>query len=159
MEKLVAVEEAKALLSVAKDWSILKWLAEKKRVRRVADLGTAALDQAEQKVKAAWSESLRKAYADMSAASAEDDDPFAAAEQEFAKQHASEIPEHVRVAILRVKEADDIAYQARMTAERTFDDAERHLSASMARKGAEQAIAAYDVRYKAIAEAEGLRGM
>ncbi len=159
MEKLVAVEEAKALLSVAKDWSILKWLAEKKRVRRVADEGTAALDQAEQKVKATWSEALRKAYADLSAPSADDDDPFAAAEQEFVKQHSAEIPEHIREAVLRVKEADDVAYRARMTAERTFDDAERHLSASMARKGAEQAIAAYDVRYKAIAEAEALQGM
>ena len=41
-----------------------------------------------------------------------------------------------------------------MTAERTFDEAERRLSASLARRGAEEAIAAYDVRYAAIAEAE-----
>jgi len=154
MEKLKPVEEAKALLTVAKDWSILKWLAEKKRVRHVADTGTAALDQAEQKVKITWNEELRNAYAELCAPSAADDDPFAAAEYEFIKQQTGAIAEAIKAAARRVKDADDQAYSARMTAEKTFDDAERRLSASLARKGAEQAIDAYELRYRAIEEAE-----
>jgi hypothetical protein len=154
MEKLAPVEEAKELLSVAKHWPILKWLAEKKRVRNVADTGTAALDQAEQKVKGTWSETLKIAYAELCAPSEADDDPFAAAELQFVKQHTGTIDEVIKAAARRVKDADDKAYRARMTAERTFDDAERRLSAGLARKGAEQAIEAYDLRYRAIEEAE-----
>jgi hypothetical protein len=41
-----------------------------------------------------------------------------------------------------------------MTAEETFDRAERRLSVSMARQGAEQACQAYELRYAAIQEAE-----
>jgi len=159
MEKLAQVEEAKALLTVAKAWSILKWLAEKKRVRHVADTGTAALDQAEQKVKSTWSEALKNAYAELCAPSGADDDPFAAAEYEFIKQQTGAISEAIKATARRVKDADDVAYRARMTAERTFDDAERRLSASLARKGAEQAIAAYDLRYRAIEEAEAAQRM
>ena len=154
MEKLTPVEDAKALMTVAKDWSILKWLAEKKRVRHVADTGTAALDQAEQRVKSTWNEALKNAYAELCAPSATDDDPFAAAEYEFIKQQTGTISEEIKAVVRRVKDADDEAYRARMTAERTFDDAERRLSAGLARKGAEQAIGAYDLRYRAIEEAE-----
>ena len=154
MEKLKPVEEAKALLLIAKDWSILKWLSEKKRVRRIADTGTAALDDAERKIKSTWSELLRTAYAELATPS-DDDDPFSAAERQFVQQQAkSDIPENIRATARRVKAADQEAYDARMRAERTFDGAERSLSASMARRGAEEAILAYDLRYKALEEAE-----
>ncbi len=158
MEKLPAVEEAKALMMIAKDWSILKWLTEKKRVRHIADTGTAALDEAEKAVKSTWSEDLKNAYAEVSASS-DDDDPFAAAEREFTRQQGGGIPENIRAAALRVKQADDIATNARNSAERTFDDAERRLSASLARRGAEEAIYAYEVRYKAIEAAEAARNL
>jgi hypothetical protein len=154
MQKLIPVEEAKALLTVAKDWSILKWLSEKKRVRTIADRGTAALDELERTVKSSWSEDLRNAYAALVAPSSADEDPYSASEYEFAVQQAQSIPESVKAVARRVKELDDEAFRARMTAESTFDQAERRLSASLARRGAEQAIDAYDVRYKAIAEAE-----
>jgi len=150
MEKLIAVEEAKALLTIAKDWSILQWLAEKRKVRTIADKGTAALNAAERQVKSGWSEDLRNAYAELSVPPEDSDDPFAAAEYEFIKQQAGAIPEAIRAAAQRVKEADDIATRARMNAEKTFDDAERRLSASMARRGAEEAIEAYALHYKAI---------
>ena len=53
----------------------------------------------------------------------------------------------------RVRQADEAATEARLAAERTFDLAERRLSASLARRGAEEAIAAYELRYRAIDEA------
>lgn len=159
MQKLPAVEEAKALLTIAKDWSILKWLTEKKRVRAIADKGTAALDELEKQVKSTWSEDLRNAYAELTVPAYDSDDPYAAAEYEFIRQQTGAIPEAIRAAARRVKEADDIATRARNTAENTFDDAERRLSAALARRGAEQAIEAYDVRYKAIAEALSVTGL
>ena len=150
MEKLAAVEEARALFTVAKDWSILKWLTEKKRVRKMADTGTAALDEKEREVKSGWPEELRTAYAAVAPPSDDADDPYAAAEYEFMKQQAEGIPESLKEVARRVCEADRIATDARNKAERTFDEAERKMSASIARRGAEEAMEAYDVRYKAI---------
>ena len=37
MQKLEAVEIARALMSEGKDWSVLRWLFEKRRVREAAD--------------------------------------------------------------------------------------------------------------------------
>ena len=156
MDRLKAVEDAKALLEQGKEWSIVKWLTEKRHVRRVADEGTAALDRAERDVKSTWTEDLRNAYAALTAPSL-DDDPFAAAEWEFAQQQAQNLPPEIVEVARRVKAADDIATQARLTAEKTFDEAERRLSARLARLGAEQAIEAYEIRYKAIETAERVR--
>jgi hypothetical protein len=155
MQTLTAVEEAKVLLTEGMGWSILRWLTEKRRVRQTADKGTAALDDLERQVKSGWSEELKSAYATLIPPDGSDD-PYAAAEYEFAMQQAQSIPESIKTAVKRVKEADDIATHARLTAEQTFDDAERRLSASMARRGAEQAVEAYDLRYRAIAEAEAV---
>jgi len=55
-----------------------------------------------------------------------------------------------------VKQADDEAENARLDAEETFDEAERQLSSSMARQGAEKAIDSWDRREKAIRKAEAL---
>lgn len=156
MDKLKAVEDAKALMEQGKEWSIVKWLAEKRHARRVADEGTAALDRAEREVKSTWSEALRNAYASLTPPSLEDD-PFAAAEWEFTKQQAEGLPEEIVEIARRVKEADDISTQARLRAEKTFDEAERKLSARLSRLGAEQAIEAYELRYKAIEAAEAAR--
>lgn len=152
MKTLDSVEEAKAVLTGAMGWSILHWLAEKRRVRAIADRGTAALDAEERRIKSTWPEHLTVAYAALSPPP--DDDPYAAAEAEFARQQAQDIPDAVRAVVTRVKEADDAATRARLDAEETFDAAERKMSASMARRGAELAIEAYELRYQALAEAE-----
>jgi hypothetical protein len=156
MEKLAPVEDAKALLSSARDWSIVRWLAEKRRVRRIADGGTAALDEAERQIKSGWTEQLINAYAEL--CTPDYDDPFAVSEFEFIKQQADGIPESIKEVARRVKEADDKAYEARMRAEHTFDEAERKLSAALARRGADEAIQAYEIRYAAIAAAEAACG-
>jgi hypothetical protein len=155
MNKIASVEEAKTVLANAVDWSIFRWLAEKRRVRGIADRGTAALDAEERRIKATWPQNLTNAYAALCPPS--DDDPYAAAEHEFVLQQAEGLPDDVRARAQRVKEADDEAYRARMDAERTFDDAERRMSASLARRGAELAIEAYDLRYKSLAAAEAAR--
>jgi hypothetical protein len=155
MEKIGSVEEAKALMASGMDWSILRWLAEKRRVRGVADRGTAALDAEERRIKSEWPEELANAYAALCPPS--DDDPYAAAEHEFVLQQAQNVPADIQAAARRVKEADDLATQARLAAEKMFDDAERRMSGAMARRGAELAIEAYDVRYTALAEAEAAK--
>ena len=51
MRKLTEVEEAKALMTEAVEWSVMKWLREKKRVRKAADKANDALDALEQEIK------------------------------------------------------------------------------------------------------------
>jgi len=59
MEKLREVETAKALMTEAVAWSVMKWLREKKRVRKTADQANAALDQLNQAVKDRWPDALK----------------------------------------------------------------------------------------------------
>ena len=139
MQRLTAVEEAKTLMNEAKDWSVWHWLLEKRRVRTTADKATDALGALEKKVKAAWSEDLKKAYRDLSG-----------------NGKAGKIQSDLKLALERIREADDEAYNARMDAEATFDEAERRLSADMARAGAEKAIEAWELREKAIRRAEAV---
>jgi hypothetical protein len=156
MERLPEVEAARALFTEGNDWPVLRWLAEKRRARAVADKATAALDAFESQVKAQWSQELKNAYAELTAP-ADDDDPFAMAEREFLKQYGKAIPESVRALAKRVKQADDEARRARMAAEETFAQAERRLSVALSKRGAEEAIQSYDLRYQAIEEAEAAR--
>jgi len=65
MRKLSEVEEAKKLMADAMDWSVLKWLWEKRTVRETADKANAALDMLEQKVKASWRDELKAAYKEL----------------------------------------------------------------------------------------------
>jgi hypothetical protein len=136
MRKLPEVEEARALMTEAKAWSVMKWLKEKKRVRSVADKANAALDDLNRTVKARWSEELRVAY-DHSGVSKP-------------RTSANGLARFVQ----QVKEADDAAARARMDAERTFDEAERRMSTSLAREGCDKAILSWDLYEKAIRQAE-----
>lgn len=154
MQKLIAVEEARRLLNVGKEWSIWRWLFEKRRVRTVADAGTAALDELEKKVKAGWSDDLKKAYREVEMQARSEGNHKASYSYEKAREDAKSIDLPVKLSARRVKEADDIAYDARMDAEATFDEAEKLLSGSMAREGAQKALDAYALREKAIRRAE-----
>ncbi len=136
MEKLIPVEEAKALFEEAKNWSVWHWLLEKGRVRRTADTARAALDAAEKKAKSHWSADLRRAFRDLNGDC--DLDPA------------------VHRALRRLKDADQVALQAHDDAEATFEQAERRLSADLARQGAQKAIDAYNLHEKAVRQAEKL---
>jgi hypothetical protein len=128
MHKLTPVEDAKALMREAIDWSLWGWLTEKRRLRTTADAAWEALEGLERKVKAAWSDDLKKAYRGKS----------------------------TEPALQRMKEADEAWRAARITAEATFDEADRRMSTSMAREGAAQAIEAWELTEKAIRRAEAL---
>lgn len=151
MEKLSEVETAKALMTEAMAWSVMKWLREKKRVRKTADQANAALDQLNQAVKKRWTEDLRTAYASLAA-------PTSGASTGRISQKAlsNSMDADSSLALKRIKEADDEAYRARLEAEETFDEAEKKLSTQLAREGCRKAIWSWELHEKAIRKAEEL---
>ncbi len=62
MEKLPEVETAKALMTEAVTWSVMRWLREKKRVRKTADQANAALDQLSEAIRQRLPNQVRTAY-------------------------------------------------------------------------------------------------
>jgi multidrug resistance efflux pump len=156
MQKLIQVEEARALMNEAKDWGLWQWLWEKRRVRATADRAVDALTEAEKKVKAGWNNDLKKAYRELEALASLNGNLKSKRLYEKAKDEARDIDAEIKRAAQRVKEADDAAYNARMDAEDTFDEAERRLDTDMAREGAQKALDSWDLREKAIRKAEAL---
>lgn len=156
MQKLMQVEVARALMTEAKDWSLWRWLWDKGNVRATADRAVDALAESEKKVKATWTEDQKKAYRELEALAALNGDVKGRRQYEKAKQEANSIDPEIKRAVERVKQADDVAYDARMAAEDTFDEAERRLDTDLARQGAQKAIESWDLREKAIRKAEAL---
>jgi uncharacterized membrane protein YccC len=147
MQKLSEVEAAKALMIEARDWSVMKWLREKKKVRKAADEANAALDKLNQETKTHWNEELKAAYQQLLAKPGNPGPGQIPAE-------SGTIDPQVRALAKQVKEADDQAHRARMDAEDTFDEAERKLSTRMAREGCRKAIESWELHEKAIRKAE-----
>ena len=156
MQKLVQVEEARALMTEAKDWSLWRWLWDKSKVRATADRAVDALAELEEKTKANWTEEQKKAYRELEALTSRNGDAKGRRPYEKAKQEAKDVDPEIKHAVERVKQADDVAYDARMDAEDTFDEAERRLDTEMARQGAQKAMESWDLREKAIRKAEAL---
>lgn len=125
------VEQARALMSEAIDWSVMKWLREKKRVRKSADQANEILNAAEADLYRGWGLKFRSAYEKSGAASPE------------TKQLAS-----------RIRREHDAANKFRLQAEQTFDLAEKRLSTALAREGCRQAIEGWDHHLEAIRLAE-----
>ncbi len=154
MKKLAAVEEARALMSEAQGWSMWRWLTDKRKVREVADRATEALAEANQNVKASWSDDLTKAYREIEAEAALDGKAATRRKHEKAVEEAKDVDAETKAAAKRVWDADDEAYRATMDAEDTFAEAERRMSTSMAREGTQKALDSYDLRETAIRKAE-----
>ena len=131
MHNFKEVEEARALMTEAVGWSVVRWLKEKKRVRKVADGANEILDRACEQTRAGWSNELLAAYRDGDAG-----------------------PDELCRIVAQVKRADAEAHRARMDAEATFDEAERQLSTRLAREGCQKAIRSWDLYEKAIRKAE-----
>jgi hypothetical protein len=144
MRKLAPVEEAKTLFQEAREWSVWRWLIEKKHARTTADAAWEALDACEEKVKAGWAEEWQQAYRDLSANG-----------HSKAKRYAG-LDREVKEALERIREADEVARQAHEDAEAQFDEADRRMSSSMACTGAQMAIDAWELREKFIRQAEAL---
>jgi hypothetical protein len=143
MRKLAEVEAAKAVMTEAIDWSVMKWLREKKRVRRMADEANDALDVLEKEVKAGWSVKLTAAYESLKPAD----------KKNGKAPNGTHDPELLAVA-KKIKETDDISYKAHWDAEDTFAEADRRLSTSLAREGCKKAIDSWDLHEAAIRKAE-----
>ena len=150
VRKLSEVEEAKALMIEAVDWSVFRWLFEKRRVRETADEANAALDKLNQAVKARWSSDVKAAYKAAKAGGART--------RRQGEPASQAIDPQVRLFAKKVKEADDAAYRARMAAEDTFDEAERQLNTDLAREGCQKAIQSWELHERAIRLAEAAHG-
>lgn len=150
MRKLPEVQEAKELMNAAMDWSALKWLFEKPKVRETADRANGALDRLERSVKQRWSAEDKAAYKSVSA------------KPSGHGRHTEEaVPESgaldQRIPVLeKVLEAHAAARRARADAEETFDEAERQMSTSLAREGCKKAIHSWELHEKAIRKAEAV---
>ncbi len=145
MEKTPEVETAKALMNEAMTWSVMKWLREKKNVRKTADQANAALDRSSQAVREQWPEPVRLVY-----------EAFAAQTRGSNASRPPKPPATDADTLIATqsKEKDDEAYRARMDAEATFDLAEKQLSTRLAREGCRKAIYSWDLHEKAIRKAE-----
>jgi hypothetical protein len=149
VNKVPEVEAAKALMLEAMTWSVIKWLREKKRVRRTADRANAALDDLNQAVKAGWPEDVKSTYQELSGRASAGHAPGKPRKPQPVKSEMMLIAK-------KVKEADDDAYRARMDAEKTFDEAERQLSTALAREGCRKAIHSWELHETAIGKAEAV---
>jgi hypothetical protein len=148
MRKLTEVEDAKALMTAAMGWSVVRWLKEKKRVRKTADLANAALDRLDQELKTRWSDDLKAAYGELGG----NGDGGAH------KQAPQDIDPQVMLLATKLKESDDEAYRVRMDAEDTFDEAEKKLSTRLAREGCRKAIDSWELHEQAIRKSEAVIG-
>ena len=138
MKKLPEVEAVKVLMQEATSWSVMKWLREKKTVRRAADRANAILDERRKEIGDQWKPELKSGYLGLSAPASSPNGIS-----------------HTTLEFLRkVKEADDQAARARAEAEATFDQAERQLSTRLAREGCRKAIESWELCEKAIRTAE-----
>ncbi len=142
MRKVPEVEAAKALMNEAVDWSVMKWLKEKKRVRRAADKANEVLDALNRQTKESWAAELKAAYEAALASAGAGSAHTNGTDASYAKLAET------------IKRADEAARRARQDAEDTFDEAERQLSARLAREGCKRAIASWELHEAAIRKAE-----
>ncbi len=143
MRRLPEVETARALMNEAMEWSVVKWLKETKRVRRAADKANEVLDALNQETKEAWAGELKAAYESL----------LSNATARLAQENGPE-DETAKKMVMAVRRADDAAQRARQDAEDTFDEAERQLSARLAREGCQKAITSWELHEAAIRKAE-----
>ena len=146
MRKLEAVEDARAIMTQGLEWGVFKWLMEKPKVRKIADRATEALNDAEDKVKATWSDDLKRAYNHLATQ--------AASKGKKASKDGGTFDPEVLETARKVFERDEETETMRLDAEDTFAEGERKLSVAMAREGAQKALATYDLHEKAIRMAE-----
>jgi hypothetical protein len=154
MKKLPEVETAKALMTEAMTWSVMRWLREKKRVRKGADAANAALDRLSLELRQHWPSSVQAAYAALAVQST--GAPRAAHPQCTAALTSGDSEAALKAK--QMKDADEHAYRARMDAEATFDDAEKQLSTRRAREGCQKAIRSWELHEGAIRKSEAIVG-
>lgn len=151
MEKLPQVETARALMTDAMKWSVLKWLREKKKVRKTADIANEVLDRLSVARRAFWRRDVREAYDRL-----ESETQSAGSKHTCSGRSPTDNNSEAWIIARKIKEAEGEAYRARIIAEQTFEDAEKQLSTALAREGCMKAIRAWELLEKAIRKAEDL---
>jgi len=131
------------LFNEAKDWSVWRWLMEKRRARTTADAAWEALDACEEKVKAGWNEEWQQAYRELSNGHSK-------------SRRLANLDPELKEALERLHVADEEARQAHEAAEAQFDEADRRMSSTMACEGAQMALDAWELREKFIRRAEAV---
>jgi hypothetical protein len=145
------VDTARTVMTEAMTWSVMKWLREKKNVRRTADQANAALDKLNRDVKERWPSPVKSAYDALAAQSLD------LSQKDRCESRRSPSTDSQTLALAKkLREANDAAYGARELAEKTFDDAEKQLSTRLAREGCLRAIHAWDVLEEAIRKGEAI---
>jgi len=152
MKKILEVAEAKALMIEATDWSVFRWLFEKRRVRETADRANVTLDRLNHVVKSRWNSDVKAAYKELVAKAG------GGTGRQKREGVSQIIDPQIRLYVKRVKQADDAARRARVDAEKTFDAAERQLNTALAREGCQKAIHQWELDEKAIRITETPRG-
>ena len=139
-------------MTQAMKWSVMKWLREKKNVRKTADAANAALDKVNREVKRQWPDHLKSAYDALEAQS------FGSSRRNGhqGQQPPPTIDPEVSALAKRMKDVNDEAYRAREIAEEAFDEAEKQLSTRLAREGCVKAIRAWEMLEEAIRKGESI---
>jgi hypothetical protein len=148
MKTLPEVETAKQLMNEATTWSVMRWLREKKRVRKTADRANAALDRVSEELRQRWPGDIKAAHQTLGTNSSRSNANGRPGQKTPVKDSTE------FVVARKLKDSEDEAYRARMAAEKTFDDAEKRLSTSLAREGCQKAILSWELHERAIRESE-----
>ena len=152
MLNIEEVENAKALMTEAVNWSVMRWLKEKKRVRKTSDIANDKLDAIDREVKASWSDELRAAYAELPKIGMPAEQAIQL--KNNGNKNKVAIASEVMLLAKALKQADEEAFRAHLLAEDTFERAEVRLSTSMAREGSRQAITSWELKEKAIIKSQ-----
>jgi hypothetical protein len=105
MMNLKEVENANALMREAFNSSVVKWLAEKKKVRKAADLANSTLDALDKEVKAAWNNELKAAYNGVSPSGSGPESG------RKSKEKVKDISPEIQLLAKAIKQADEEAYR------------------------------------------------
>jgi hypothetical protein len=149
MKKFVEVEAAKTLMTEALNWSVIKWIAEKKRVRKTADKANNILWATQKTLKDSWSEELISAYDALTARTG-----APSSDRQRPARQTTAVDAEINRLAKALKQADDEAYAAHLDAEETFDKADKTLSTAKAREGCRKAILSWDLYEKALLKSE-----
>ena len=134
MPNLAAVQEARAIFTEALNWSVMKWLGEKKKVRKVADAANLALDDAEKQLRKRWDPLIEDAYKILQGRSTNAD---------------TSSGDSARAA-KAIKQAHDKAIDLRNEAEAMFAKAEERLSVATAREACHKALEGWHFHEEAV---------
>lgn len=137
MPNLAAVLEARTVFNEALNWSVMKWLSEKKKVRKIADAANLTLDNAEKELRRRWDPSIEEAYKALQDRSS----------------HLDSSGDAIRTA-RAIKQAHDKAIELRAEAEAMFSKAEERLSVATARDACHKALEGWRFHEEAVCLSE-----